>query len=440
MAHNLKTQRSLSKQRGVATLLVSIMILFILGIMTLYTNRSVIIEQRSATNEYKQAQALEAAQSGMAKFMAQLSSADSTINWQKFFTQSGSNITLKSSYENQAALNTHGYINSNGSAYTHDISTANAALPNTLLDAPKDAANNSTAIVQAYAVYLASTTTPNRFLIVSRGCADTTDCTYAAAYVTSEFTIGSTPTCALDINGNATVKNNSSIHALLRNDPRFDCGISVGSITASGGSLSQVTGCQNDCQNNPGDRLTPNYSTTGSSSKQDHFNKYFPGKTMAQLLSERTTQAAASPKTACVITPSGGAEATAADLLNCKALGLNRIFVNGNLNLGTDNRIDNFGYNMNANGITGVEIVINGDFKMNTAANIWGFLYVGGNTLTDPDGTPFSGSLRVDGSAAFGGSVTVNSSFAVYTQTGYTRDPNGGGVKANLALGTWRDF
>ncbi|WP_047392211.1 PilX N-terminal domain-containing pilus assembly protein [Chitinibacter sp. ZOR0017] len=429
-----------NKQRGVATLLVSIFILLILGVLTLYTNRSVIIEQRSASNEYKQAQALEAAQAGLARFMAQLSGTDPTTNWQAYFSQSGSTLTLNSSFDNQSRLNAHNYINSDAAAYKHDTSNAvSVSNVDTTLVAPKDNTGASTSTTQAYKIYLSSTATPNRFILVSRGCADTTDCGYAAAFVTTEFTVAAQPACALDINGAATVNNGSSIHALLMNDTRFNCGVSVGSITGVGGGLGQVTGCQTNCQNNPGDRLTPNYSTTGTASKQEHFEKYFPGKTMSQLLNERTTQAAASPKTACVITPPSGSSASAADLQNCLSQGQNRIFVNGNLDTGTT-AIANFGYGENKNGITGVEVVVNGDFTMNSSVGIWGFLYVGGNTLTDPVGSKPAGSLRVDGTAAFGGNVSVNASLGVYVQPGYARNPNGGSVQANLALGSWRDF
>lgn len=430
---------SIQRQHGVATLLVSVMILLILAIMTLYTNRSVIIEQRSATNEYKQAQALEAAQAGLAKFMAQLSGSDSATNWQAYFSQSGSTITLKSGYENNTRLNNKQYINSAADVYRHNPpNDAKWAIQQTL-DKPKNNAGNNTGIAQFYKVYLTSTATPNRFMLVAQGCADSADCGYAAAYVTTEFTVSQNPSCALDINGSTTVYYGSSIHALLSNDPRFNCGISVGSASAVGGNLSQVTGCQVNCQGNPGDRLDPNYSTTGTSSKQEHFERYFPGKTMSSMLSERTTQASASPASACVITPAAGTSATVTDLQSCLSNGQNRIFVNGNLDTGTT-AIANFGYGMDKNGIKGVELIVNGDFMMNSSVSVWGFLYVGGNTLTDPVGSKPAGSLRVDGTAAFGGNVTVNSSLGVYIQPGYSRDPSGGGVKANLALGTWRDF
>jgi Tfp pilus assembly protein PilX len=421
---------SIQRQHGVATLLVSVMILLILAIMTLYTNRSVIIEQRSATNEYKQAQALEAAQAGLAKFMAQLSGSESATNWQAYFSQSGSTITLKSEYENNSRLNNKQYINSAADAYRHNPpNDAKWAIQQTL-DKPKNNAGNDTGIAQFYKVYLTSTATPNRFMLVAQGCADSADCGYAAAYVTTEFTVSQNPSCALDINGSTTVYYGSSIHALLNNDPRFNCGISVGSATAVGGTLNQMTGCQTDCYPNPGNRLDPNYSTTGTASKQAHFERYFPGKTMLSLLAERTSQATATLATACVITPVAGTSATAADVQNCYNQGRKQIFVNGNLDSGSTS----FGP-LGADNIKGVEIVVNGDFSMNSAVSISGFLYVGGNTLSTP-----SGSLRVDGSAAFGGNVEVNSSLAVYVDSKYSRDPSGGGVKANLALGTWRDF
>ncbi|WP_156905433.1 hypothetical protein [Chitinibacter tainanensis] len=74
----------LSKQRGMATLLVSVILIFSLSVAALYMNRGLFIEQKSNNNAYYNAQARNAAVSGMqvflANFRSQISTPDS-ITW-----------------------------------------------------------------------------------------------------------------------------------------------------------------------------------------------------------------------------------------------------------------------------------------------------------------------------------------------------------------------
>ncbi|WP_288842080.1 PilX N-terminal domain-containing pilus assembly protein [uncultured Deefgea sp.] len=416
--------QSLKNQSGIATLLVSIMILIILGLLTLYTNRSVIIEQRSATNEFKQAQALEAAQSGMAKFMGQLGGTDDTTNWKQFFTQSGSTITLKAGYSN--SINTKGYLNTSD-VYAHNFSPTTYAIAETLPQPKNDSGVVLTGINQTYKVFLASTGTTNRFKLISQGCADS--CTYAEAFTMTEFSVGSVAICPFDINGNLNGSAGSSLHGLVNNDPRFTCGISVGSVS---GDTNDTIGCESgSCNPGSSGNYNPPHQITGTKSKDDHFKKYFPGKTQAQVLADRTAGHTASPRTACLISGNAGA----ADLTACTAAGLNQIYITGNLSIGPA-PLANLGHGMTTGPIKGVELIVAGDLNLSATLTMFGSLYVVGSTTTTT-----AGSLTAYGSAAFSGNVNNSGSFSVYVDSVYTKAPSGSsGVESNISLGSWRDF
>ncbi len=62
-------------QRGVASLVVVMILFFILALVAAYTNRNLIFEQRTATNQYRSTQALEAAQAGLEWALAMLNSS-----------------------------------------------------------------------------------------------------------------------------------------------------------------------------------------------------------------------------------------------------------------------------------------------------------------------------------------------------------------------------
>ena len=64
--------RSLNGQRGVATLVVSLVLLFGMTLAVFFVNRSMIFEQRTSANQYRSTQAFEAAQGGLEWALAQL--------------------------------------------------------------------------------------------------------------------------------------------------------------------------------------------------------------------------------------------------------------------------------------------------------------------------------------------------------------------------------
>ncbi|WP_255987431.1 pilus assembly PilX family protein [Chitinolyticbacter albus] len=411
----------ISRQRGLATLLVAIVMLVVLAIITLHSNKTVVSEQRSTTNEYKQALAFEAAQSGISRFLSELNTTNSAINFSKYFSQSGTNFTLKSSYTN--TLNPNGYLNTTATAFTHNFIGGWQVAQSDTLPNPKDESGNTLAgVVQIYRVFLASTGTSNTFRLIAQGCADS--CGFAEAFVATEFMVTSSAICPLDINGNLNVIANSSVHGLLDGDSRFTCGISVGSIT---GTHTDVIGCTTgSC--NPGNagNLTPPYEVTGSIGKDAHFQKYFSPMTQAQKLADVTAKNGMSPRQACLVS----GNATESDVLACISAGLKNIYVTGNLNVST-------------NAITwpnwlkfpdGASLIVGGDFNLTGSSMSWdGQLYVSGNST-------LAGSLHVKGNAAFAGNVDSNISLNVTADPLRTKVPGGGGVRSNPTLGSWRDF
>ncbi len=65
MTMNKMTHSSLQRQRGVASLLISLILLVVITFVTLYTSRSVLMEQKISTNEYRGRMAFEAAEAGI---------------------------------------------------------------------------------------------------------------------------------------------------------------------------------------------------------------------------------------------------------------------------------------------------------------------------------------------------------------------------------------
>ena len=64
-----------ARQRGAATLAVSLVLLFAMLMTAAYAHRSLLLEQRLSANQYREAQAFEAAQSGIDWAVAQLNQA-----------------------------------------------------------------------------------------------------------------------------------------------------------------------------------------------------------------------------------------------------------------------------------------------------------------------------------------------------------------------------
>ena len=71
MTRRAGTQTRL-QQQGAATLIVVMVLFFIISLVAAYTNRSLIFEQRTSTNQYRSSQALEVAEAGLEWAISQL--------------------------------------------------------------------------------------------------------------------------------------------------------------------------------------------------------------------------------------------------------------------------------------------------------------------------------------------------------------------------------
>jgi hypothetical protein len=73
-AHHPTRSPSSRRQRGLATLLVVMVLFFIVAMVAAYTNRNLVFEQRASANQYRSTQALEAAEAGLQWALAMLNS------------------------------------------------------------------------------------------------------------------------------------------------------------------------------------------------------------------------------------------------------------------------------------------------------------------------------------------------------------------------------
>ena len=71
MRHPARSQ-SRYRQTGAATLIVVMVLFFIISLVAAYTNRSLIFEQRTSSNQYRSTQALEVADAGLEWAISQL--------------------------------------------------------------------------------------------------------------------------------------------------------------------------------------------------------------------------------------------------------------------------------------------------------------------------------------------------------------------------------
>ena len=118
--------KSLSKQHGVATLLVTITMLLVVSIIMLMSNRSTFLEQKTATNQLKRSIAFDAAQSGLDQFVAQLLDKNSGVTSEYMAGAAGAFTGVKTIYSNPlSSINANSYFNSDSNASFHDFTSDN---------------------------------------------------------------------------------------------------------------------------------------------------------------------------------------------------------------------------------------------------------------------------------------------------------------------------
>lgn len=238
------------RQHGAATLAIALVLLFAISFITLFASRAMIFEQRTSINQYRAAQAFEAAQAGMELGLANLNVA-----------------SLRNTYIRDT--NSDGIVDP-------ATNTIDGSLPGAL----------------NYRIAYTNPTTGNLKLlrITSTGCAD--GCSPCTSSCTSRATVGqlvrlqsmlaSAPTAALtakgdvSLSGSATVTNTDTV----TNGTTVHAGGSI----SFGGSSRPVTipGAP------PASSLASNDTTLSSLSGNAFFESYFGN-------SKATVQSAATP-------------------------------------------------------------------------------------------------------------------------------------------------
>ncbi len=461
-----------ANQTGIATLFVTIVMLLVVTVFAIYSNRSTFIEQRTSTNQLKRAVAFNAAQSGLDQFVADIFDGNSGVGTLYLTGVAGNYTGVKTAYNNTP--NNRGYLNSTAGALYHDFTNTNS----TTLNPANNNANSFSGVtltqptgsnqISSYTIYLTDLG-GGKLRIFSRGCADavcpTTQTATSTAYAEAVISIdinanGGNSACALDINGSLTEYNGSSIHGYTdQQTPQvITCGIRVSNGVISGdGSALDVKDC-------PGTGASGGscgaYNTgTHSSSQASYFQSIF-GQSMS------TVQAASTTLQISGTTGAGtGGAASGSDLCaaitsaNAASPKKTVIWINGNLDISVatypflacaNEGYQALGYNEVPTGTgqfpiegggsstsTPLTFIVTGDASINGALKIDGTLYVGGSTTSTA-----SGSIVVNGSAAFYGNVSTNASLRVNADSAITSrttypPASTGAAKTGQS---WKDF
>ncbi|WP_028455483.1 pilus assembly PilX family protein [Chitinilyticum litopenaei] len=395
---------SMRAQKGLATLLVAVVMLIVLAFITLYSNRAVFIEQKTTVNQIKKALAHEAAQSGLEQAFALLQDGNSAINYKKYFDNSSGSWRIKSAYDYTSRRNGNGSISDfsplTGKDPMHTATLAAALIPS----------GTTGSSHQSFSVYLIDSpiTSPRQFRLVSRGCSDSADCSQATAVIVQDFALGgkANPRCALDINGNVAIANNSSIHGYT-SDTR-SCGAHVGGNINDGGGNSgnrappnyDIDTCNHlgSCPAEPG---LPSAERSPSTKSGDAFFESFFNATPATV-----------KDASHVITGDVSTQAAFESAINAaKAAGKQTLWISGNLTLPWGTNIGNLGYCSDVSSCksNSVTVIVNGNFDFNGVMTMWGLLYVRGSTNVQAT----AGALNITGAMAFEGSLAANASLRV---------------------------
>lgn len=198
----------LQRERGAATLVIALVLLFSITFITLFASRAAIFEQKTSVNQYRATQSFEASQAGMELGLANL------------------NVTaLKNTYIKDT--NSDGIIDT-------ATNTINGSISGTSLTYQITYTNPTTGDLSA-------------IKIASRGCADS--CSPCSASCTSQTTINqlvqlqstlsTAPSAALTAKGNVTLSGSVTVS----NTDTATAGTTVhsGGTTTLGGSASVAT-------------------------------------------------------------------------------------------------------------------------------------------------------------------------------------------------------
>lgn len=389
------------QQRGVATLIMALIMLLLIAMITAYTSNTVLLEQKISNNDYRARQALEYAESGIATAVE--------------------------------------YISQNP-----DRNNDNA--PDRVFDTNNDGIGNETGVAIGNGFVTVTVTAVggniNQLQIVSTGLSDDRTASRAITQVIS--TLNSLPIApgspltsksAVVINGSATVTNPEGSSTIWSGD-----NVNLGANNATATNIANMTDA-----NYPGCMDSPMTCSTVSSSNRvtigldviehdsslsnltdDQFFQNFFGLTPANY------------REAMDITPVNAADAGAAmnlstnEILWVDAGGPgNPVSVN-NITFGCSRAMNN--RLCTDNPLKPSIVIIDGDLDLNGSSSFYGVVFVTGNLNV-------SGNNTFYGAVVAGGTITSNvgGSLDIFYHSGIVSSASGLGPYASSS-GSWRDF
>lgn len=405
-AKNMSSTRSATPclptvQRGMTTLLVSVVILFLTTVLVIFVSRSALMEQRMSANEIRHKQAFEAAQAGLDQAMVFLQTAPQGIDKNNDdVADAGPTANL-----------------TNGSSYFVSFCQPGTAVP-ACPDAPGYVACTGAAV--------ANFNTP---MVVSCGWSDDAIARQMVRQgVGTVSAMSRAPTNPLTTGGGVNVSGSANVVNYFNNLTVWSGG-TLSSIGNAGKTFirnptvsppaagtvppNEPNSCSTSAdyvcvtdKNTTGPDVIDNDPTLSNLSPEQMFLNYF-GRTLDEFRQNVASQ-----------------EISAADIGTIAGVRGQSIVVNGNTTfpnatIGTRERP--------------VVLVINGDVSFQGTPTIYGTLYVTGN-VTGGGNPKIQGSMVVKGTVASTGSVDV-----IYDPFVTSNAASSTGTVGWIA-GTWRDW
>jgi len=397
-----KVNPSRSSQSGVAVLAVTVVLLLVLSVMGLYANRAIWQEQKTASNQYRAKQAMEAAEAGLEYMIGVLN--------------------VKTS--GTAADELYDYL-------TKDSTTGSYNLVSGASPLVKSPSAGQVFSVTLSAISGSANAPPTkRFLITSTGgsdCSSTTSLSGCQSRAIARIKVRLTgpmanpPDSSLvvlndtTLSGSSCIVNNSNSGKAVRTGKSVSVG---GGGGGGGGAGKGCTGSNTTILNgNQSAGSCPPSGTSGNSSCTDpafvgltgdaFFNLFF-GTTKAELKSSATQTLTNTQPTE----PANG-ELVWVDITS------NSFNISGNRTYGTV--------------ADPVIIILNGDADIQGNVTIRGVLYVTGN-LT------LRGTLDIEGAVIVEGAATVTGNAQIGKNPDVLNSVAGGNPPVMKLMGSWKDW
>jgi Tfp pilus assembly protein PilX len=421
------------RQRGVASLVVVMILFFIISLVAAYTNRNLIFEQRTSVNQYRATQALEAADAGLEWALAMLNQGriDATCNNSSSVSDSsfrGRYIITNPTTGALTPANT-GLRPScvyNGSGWTCSCPTSG----DPVLTAPTGAGIFPAFRVRFQqvdpiqpgvirVVVAACTRLDNDCLADSSAGAPNEGRATVSALTAITANLASPPTAALTARGNVSFSG-GTFTAFSTNPDGGGITVQAGGDVTSAGSmdLHGPTGTPGDLTKVPLDPALQNLTASGSLTAED---RMFAAPFNMWRSSFRTQPAA-------VTLSCGVSGCSAAELRDKIQLNPGRpIWITGGLNIDSAGDI--------GSATAPVLLVINGNLNFTaTGVTLFGLVYVSATDWTSAGSGQIQGAVIAEGNVGGTSTLTVVHDVALLNQLRYS-------VGSMVRVpGSWKDF